>query len=416
MNLSRNAKNAIFIGSLCSVSYLAVYIARNVLGAVQAQMLDSFDPAFLGDLGAFFFFFYAVGQLINGAIGDKIKARYMISLGLLLAGITNMIFPRVAEIADTPLAAKIVYGLTGFFLAMIYGPMTKVVAENTEPHHATRCSLGYTFASFFGSPLAGVLAAFLAWQTVFRISSIALFVMAVVAFSVFLLLEKKGIVKYGQYAQKKSDKRFGFAETVRLLLRHHFLKFAVIAIITGVIRTSLVQWFTTYFCQKHGYSDDESASIFTVVTLVMCTTAFISVFLFEKVFKSNINHTILAMFSVSAVAFTAVIFVSHPILNIACLILAVMASNGSATMLWSRYCPSLRDTGAVSGATGFLDFLSYMAAAIANIVFSHLRVEGDLLNWRAILTICLGLMLIGVSLSLPYGRFFRKKRKNAQNA
>jgi hypothetical protein len=66
---------------------------------------------------------------------------------------------------DNPDAAKFIYGMTGFFLSMIYAPMTKVVAENTEPIYATRCSLGYTFASFFGSPMAGVAAALSAKST-----------------------------------------------------------------------------------------------------------------------------------------------------------------------------------------------------------------------------------------------------------
>ena len=48
---------------------------------------------------------------------------------LLIAGIMSMIFSRVAIY---PNAAMTVYGLTGFFLSMIYGPMTKIVSENTD--------------------------------------------------------------------------------------------------------------------------------------------------------------------------------------------------------------------------------------------------------------------------------------------
>ena len=146
MKLNQNVRNAIYIGTLCSVSYLAVYFARNVLGTVTPQMIESgYTTEYIGKVSSMYFIFYAVGQLINGAIGDKIKARYMISFGLFLAGITNMTFSFMADYRD---AALYVYGMTGFFLSMIYGPMTKVVAENTEPIYATRCSLGYTFASF----------------------------------------------------------------------------------------------------------------------------------------------------------------------------------------------------------------------------------------------------------------------------
>jgi sugar phosphate permease len=187
-------RNAVILGTLCSVAYLAVYLARNVLGAVTPQMIeqDGFTNEFMGELSSIYFICYAFGQLINGVIGDKIKARYMLSLGLIFAGISNLVFSRFA---GTPDVARVAYGLTGFFLSMIYGPMTKVVAENTEPIYATRCSLGYTFASYFGTPCAGFFAAFLAWQSVFMVSSIALFIMGAIVFVAFLILEKKKIVR-----------------------------------------------------------------------------------------------------------------------------------------------------------------------------------------------------------------------------
>ena len=84
MKISQNAKKAIMIGSLCSVSYFAVYIARNILGAVTPQMVEEgYSEAFIGRISSLYFVTYAVGQLINGAIGDRIKAKYMICIGLL---------------------------------------------------------------------------------------------------------------------------------------------------------------------------------------------------------------------------------------------------------------------------------------------------------------------------------------------
>ena len=85
---NKSVRNALYIGSLCSISYLAVYFARNVLGAVSPQMIATgeYSTEYIGSLSSMYFIFYAVGQLINGAIGDKIKAKYMISFGLIFAG------------------------------------------------------------------------------------------------------------------------------------------------------------------------------------------------------------------------------------------------------------------------------------------------------------------------------------------
>lgn len=400
MKLSQQAKNAISIGSLCSISYLAVYIARNILSAVTPQMVDAgYTEEYIGGISSLYFIFYACGQLINGAIGDKIKAKYMISGGLLGAGIMNLIFSKVTLY---PSAAMVAYGLTGFFLSMIYGPMTKVVSENTEPLYTTRCSLGYTFASFFGTPSAGLLASFLVWQSVFAVSSAVLAVMAIVGFIFFTWFERRGIVKYGQYKAEKQGK-----PTVKALLERNIVKFAIIALLTGIVRTSVVFWLPTYIAQRLQFSAQQAASIFTVATFIISFTAFISVFIYERL-GHNMNKTILLMFSSSAIFFTLTYFVTIPVLNIVCIVLAIMSCNGASTMLYSRYCPSLRDTGKVSSVTGFLDFLSYMSAAAANLLFANAVTA---IGWGNLVLVWLGLMLIGVVNALPYDRWKQAKTK-----
>lgn len=400
MKISENAKKAIMIGSMCSFSYLAVYIARNLLSAVTPQMLEGgFTEELIGNISSVYFFVYAVGQLINGAIGDKIKARYMISFGLFFAGLCNLFFPLVAHL---PWALTAVYGATGFFLAMIYGPMTKVVAENTEPIYATRCSLGYTFASFIGTPAAGMLAAFLAWQSVFYVGSGVLILMGCVCFAVFLSYEKRGFIRYGRYTAERK------AGGVALLIKHRIVKFTFVSLLTGVVRTSVVFWLPVYLSQALGFSSSEASAIFSASTLVISTTTFIAIFVYEKL-GYNMDKTVLLMFALSALFFGGVFFVKFPWVNLALIVLAIMAANGAACMLWSRYCPGLRDTGMVSVATGFLDFVSYMAAAFANAAFGNAVSE---IGWDNLILVWLGLMLVGVLISLPYGRIFGKKIAN----
>ncbi len=401
MNLSRTAKNALMIGSLCSISYLAVYVARNILSAVTPQMVESgYTEEYIGTLSSLYFAFYAVGQLINGSIGDKIKAKWMISLGLLGAGIMTVLFPLIS---DQRGAAAIVYALTGFCLSMIYGPMTKLVSENTDPIHATRCSLGYTFASFFGSPSAGILAAFLTWQSVFGVTSAVLVIMSIVGFFFFSLFERRGVVKYGQYkAQTKGVKN------ISALLKRDIIKFSFISILTGIVRTSVVFWLPTYIAQHLGFSAKVSASIFTAATLILSLMAFIVIFIYERLGR-DMNLTILLMFLSSAIFFALTYFVHHPILNLICIVLAIMSSNGAATLLWSVYCPSLRDTGMVSSATGYLDFLSYMAAAAANILFAN---AVNSIGWGNLILVWLAIVSAGIIVALPYKKLIGTEKSS----
>ena len=398
MKISQRARHAILIGTLCSVSYFAVYNARNILSAVTPQMIDGgYSESYIGSVASLYFVFYAFGQLINGAIGDRIKAKWMIAVGLFGAGICNLVF---SQVAATPTAAMSAYAMTGFFLSMIYGPMTKVVSENTEPIHATRCSLGYTFASFIGTPSAGFLASLLAWQSVFAVSSGLLVIMAVVAFTFFSLFERRGIVRYGQYQAEKKG-----TGNVKVLLRHGIVKFSLIAIITGIVRTSVVFWMPTYIKDCLGFPTQTATMIFSIATFVISFTTFIAIFVYERL-GYDMHKTVLVMFSASVIFLTLTYFVKIPELNIVLLVLGLMASNGAGTMLYSRYCPSLRDTGMVSSATGFLDFLSYMAAAAANMIFANAVTD---IGWSNLMLTWILIVALGVIVALPYQRFVRKK-------
>ena len=407
MKLSKNAKNAFVIGTLCSVAYLAVYIARNMLSAVTPEILDAglLTKDVLGTLSSAYFTFYAVGQLINGIIGDKIKAVYMISIGLLMAGVTGFLFPLL--VSSGPWLV-LLYGMTGFFLSMIYAPMTRVVAESTEPIHAVRCSLGYTFASFFGSPVAGLCAAAFVWQSAFNVSSSALVLMAVVCYILFTVFERRGIVKYGTRKAGGSTERTSLGDKVGVLVAHDIARFSAVSMLTGIVRTAVLFWMPTYFNEYLGYSPEKSALIFTVATLVISCNSFIAVWLYEALGRRR-YPSLLILFGVSLVAFVLTFLVKSPIWNIIFLVLALIGSNGASSILWSVYCPSLADTGMVSSATGFLDFLSYMAAAIATAVFGNIV---SVVGWDNLILIWTALAALGVAVSFTYGkRSFLKSDK-----
>ena len=388
------AWKAVAIGGLCSVAYLAVYVAKNILSAATPQITaaGAFTVEQIGTLSSTYYICYAIGQLINGYIGDKINAKYMISFGLLLASTGFWLLP---QLSGLDLVATVAYGASGFFMAMIYGPMTKVVAENTEPVYATRCSLGYTLASFLGSPAAGVLAASLAWEWAFRASGGIMVMMATICLIVFTVMERKGLVRYGQY--KPKEKGVG---NIKLLIRRQLLRFSLIAILTGVVRTAVLFWLPTYISQYLQFDPSTAALVYTVSTLCVSSSTFLAIFLYEKPMKRNIEMTILLSFASSAVCFAGayLIPVELPILNVVFMVLAILSANCASNMIWSRYCPSLFDTGMVSGATGFLDCCSYLAASAATALFANAVPD---IGWGNLILVWAGLMALGILVSTP---------------
>ena len=152
--------------------------------------------------------------------------------------------------------------------------------------------------------------------------------------------------------------------------------------------------------------DCQASATLSVASFVICFTTFIAVFVYEKLGR-NMHLSPLIFFSFSALCFGTLYFVSseYPVLSIVVMVMAIMSSNSSATMLYSVYCPSLRDTGLVSGITGFLDSLSYMAAALSSLAIPTIVAA---VGWRSTLLIPFGLMCLGVTICLPH--FLLKKK------
>ena len=129
---------------------------------------------------------------------------------------------------------------------------------------------------------------------------------------------------------------------------------------------------------------------------MISTSAFLAVFLYGRL-KQNIDVTVLVSFLAAALSFLLVYLCKQPALNISFMVLAILFANCASTMLWSIYCPSLRDTGMVSGATGVLDFMSYMGAAAANLIFSNAVAT---IGWGWLILSWAGLMGVGVLVGL----------------
>lgn len=390
---NKDIKNAITIGVISSFAYFVCYIARNVLSVVAPQLVanTSIDEVFIGTLSTVNMWTYAGGQLINGIIGDKIKAKYLVSIGLILSGIANAFM----GLFESKSVMLISYSLVGFFLSMIYAPLTKLIAENVRAKYAVNCCLGLTFASFAGVPVAGIVASFFDWDIAFIACGILMVFTGVMFYCVVAVLEKKEIVTY-----RKREKNLQKGGSVKALLEKEIVRFSLVAVVDGIVRTSVVFWIPTYLSQYLGYSVGMAATIYTVMSCVRSVAPYVgNLLIYDRLFKRRMKPVMVFAFAISAGSFFTMFLVHVPMLNICCLCLALMGQSIVSNLLWSVYCPSLRDTGMVSSATGFLDFLSYAAAGAANILFANAI---NTIGWGNLILIWGSLMAFGVFMVIPF--------------
>lgn len=399
----KDIKFASIMGGVCSLAYLVVYIARNILSVATPEMLNSgYTTEYIGIISTVFMLTYAVGQLVNGIIGDFIKSKYMICLGLAVAAVGNFLFLFCESLA----AKAVFYGIFGFAMSMVYAPMTKLISENLKSKYVTTALLGLGIAALIASPLAGIVAMLMNWKAFFAFGQILLLLAAAICFVIFTYFEKTGRIEYGKFnAGGENSEKSGMIAMLKALLDRDIIRYTFISVFTGIIRTSVVFWIPTMLVQYMSFPQKSATGVYSVVTAAISVSPYFGVWCYHFFFKKNIEKTNLVSFMVGAICFFLMCFAKNAWVNVVLLIFALLGGNIASSMLWNVYCPSLRDTGMVSTATGYLDFISYIGGAIANIAFSN---AVTYIGWRPLLAIWGAMMLAGAAVGVPWRKTLNK--------
>lgn len=380
---------ALKVGFICVFTYLASYLARNVLSVLTPTLLNNgiYTKTYIASLSSSYFIVYAAGQLLNGVVGDIIKPKIMVLSGLSLAGISLVLFPFI----PTMYLGLVCFAVMGFGLSMIRGPLVKVIAENTLEKYAQVACVFLLFASFVGPLAAGLLAIVLKWKAVSVVSGIITAGFGIMCYAVLTYFENKGIVKKTEKIQGTNPLKGVFD----LFKIDNFIIFMLIEIVIEISASSISFWIPTYVNEYLGFAEDISGIIFSFITFLKAFSPFLALYIYKL--SGNRDIAVMKfMFAFSAFMFVIMFFVSNVWFNIIIFTLALMAESCASTMIWSIYIPSLAKTGKVSAVNGILDSTGYLGASVANLAFAAIM---ESFGWGAMLFVWSGVMLVGAALT-----------------
>lgn len=395
--MEKKVQSAWRIGSLCIATYLASYVTRNILSVSTPEMIKEafFTKEYTGLLSSVCFIFYAVGQLINGFIGDMVHPKYMIIMGLGVSSISTFAIP----LFDNRIIHFAAFALIGFGLSMLRGPLMKVISENTAATHARMICTLFSMAGFAGPLIASLLSIFFEWRAVFTVTGIISVFITVASVTVISLLEKRGEIKFTPKKEK------GVLNSILSVFKlEDFFFYMFISAIGEIAGSSITFWIPTYTTEHLGFSGDAASTIYSVVSLTTLFTPFITLVIYEKLIRNGVKLA-LVMYVLSAIFFIAVRFTAAPLVNVIMLIIAKMAAAAASSIVWSAYIPGLARSGKVSSANGVIDAAGYAMASLANVIFSG---SVSRLGWGGIVNMWYIIMLIGAAASA--GKLLLRKK------
>ena len=166
-------------------AYASYYLCRVNFAVAQPAILKEFPDwtnAQIGTIPSVYAVFYAVGQIINGTLGQRFGARHMMTGALVIASLTNLLFSFTSSF---PVMLAL-WAINGYAQSAGWSLLVQTLSNwNTSKRRGTVMGListCYQVGNVLSWLLAGVLCDSIGWRAAFWVPSLVLIPMALVFF------------------------------------------------------------------------------------------------------------------------------------------------------------------------------------------------------------------------------------------
>lgn len=401
------------------MAYVSAYLCRTNLSIVLPSMKDTFEwnNALVGLIGTAFFWCYAVGQLINGSIGDKVNPRYFIPIGLIGSSIINFligIFPNIYFIL-------IVWSINGFLLSTIWGPIIRITAAWFPTKERTKVAVGLNLSMMGGYLLSwglvGVIINYTSWRWGFFLPALFTFCYAII-FLVFMRAKPRevGGEDYSQSIVNKEsiecnqslkENQMDNLSLFQLIKKERLWLIAIACISQGVIKEGIALWTPTFLKDNYHVSQTQISLVSTFVPLVGIAGIFLAGWLNARYKERERKPLTILLIMAIISCFTLYYVIGNNIyLDVILLSLSSAIMYGINMLLLTMVPLSYARYNKASGVTGFLDFCSYLGAGLSGVLTGFIV---DLFGWSIIMVFWSILAFIGI---IAVSRGFSKKDRS----
>lgn len=372
--------------------YVFFYTGRQTFGFAIPGINEELgiSKTHLGWISTAMLWSYALGQAINGNLGDKFGGRRMMSLGAFLSCGLNW----VVSFSSGIFGLLLPWAANGYAQSMAWAPGSRLLANWWEPIKRGQVYGLYVFAAGSSSVLAYVTSALileldLGWRYIFRIPVLLLLVGGVVYYIVvrdrpeemgFAPLD--GIDPSEDQPSKEDARRQGASDRTTpspagsengeetswdryaIALSNPMFLAACFAIgFQSLARYGLIIWVPVHFLGDDWKTSDEKW-ISVALPIGMALGAIASGWISDRLYRSNRSRVIGLFMFLAAICTLIMLFIPrhHPG-AIVMLFLAGFFAYGPQSAFWAL-CPDLLGHHRAGTATGVMNTFAYIFAGL----------------------------------------------------
>ncbi|MCB8959963.1 MAG: MFS transporter [Ardenticatenales bacterium] len=390
--------------ALAWISYAAYYLGRvNLSPALPAMETDlGLSKEALGLLGTGFFWTYAIGQVINGQLGDLISPRRLVFFGMLASAAVNLAFGFSSSFA----LLLLLWGINGYCQATGWGPVLRTLSNWLSGAQRRRIATLFGTSYVLGNAAVLLFSGWLVnrwgWRAAFFVPAGLLALMACFWwFQVRDTPEERGYQRdwtLEPNALAAFNLRAVLAGMAGNFRRYWPLSLA--GLFVGFCLIALNTWVPTYFVEEGGVAIDRAAALAALSPIAGSLGVILSSGLVNRFFAGRELYGL-----VGTLAGLILLFLAFPNLpaglTLATLGLMVIGAFASATssLTLSTLPLVLGDRQNASTLAGLIGFSINMGGGLSTLIVGGIL---DRFNWDAVfyaLAACALLALLLVTLA-----------------
>lgn len=349
-----------FIFLIVYFAYASIYIARINLSVASPGLISEgvLDTVEIGLLGSVFSTVYALSRLLNGSISDKTPPWVMLTVGLLVAGISNIFisfFPPFIGIF-------ILWIFNAYAQSMLWSSVLCVVSSIYDKETAKKKTSIMGTSVALGNILSIIINTYLITEFGTRFAFIVPGILTVVLGGLVLISTKQ--IKPS--AEKDEKKHISIWQLIK---EKEVFTMLVPAILHGVMKDNISLWMAVFIVDK--FRVDLTTSSYYI--LLIPTIGFIGRVIYPAVYKlcKNKENTVsLISFFISAAASLLLCFSGIGIISaVLCMSVIYTAVSMINTSILAIYPLRFLNTSNVASVSGIMDFATYLGAGISGVIY-----------------------------------------------
>lgn len=353
----------LIIFAVVYMAYTAIYVARLNMSMAGPEFTAAgmLTTQQFGMLGSVFSVVFAVGRLINGAASDRVAPGIMISVGLVLVAVSNILigfFPPFIGIL-------LLWSANGFAQSMLWSSVLCVVSSIYDAQTAKKKTAVMVTSVATGNIL-GIL------FNMLLIDRLGLEWAFIVPGAVTLILSGIVVFSLRSIPAPKAAEGRKHASVFQLIKKGEIRVACVPAVLHGTIKDNINFWMPLLFVSRYAI-DLKSSALFVLFIPVIGLAGRLIYPLCYRLCKNQEHLVSTYAFACCAVFCVPLLFsATPPIMAAVCLGVIYAAVSVANTSMLSIYPIRFISTGNVASVSGVMDFSTYLGAGIGSLAYGYM--------------------------------------------